>query len=133
MSSFTENLYLKRQLQKLLEENEQLKQTINEFVAPPPEVLAKMEKQNKEKELALQKREKEQAMKDAEERIKERKNVPLDQMSPEESIQHGQDHFLLQGTGKVITPAHYHNDHFFSQGFKKGWTPKKYPAPRVMF
>ena len=36
MSSFTENLYLKRTIQKLQEENRELLKLINEVQAPPP-------------------------------------------------------------------------------------------------
>ena len=84
--SFTENLYLKRQLQQLQEENLKLKKILSE--------------QNENETPAV-------------DRVL-RGGKRLEDMTPEEAFQHGQDHSMLQG---VSTPAHYFKNPHFAAGF----------------
>jgi len=84
--SFTENLYLKRQLQQLQEENLKLKKILSE--------------QNENETPAV-------------DRVL-RGGKRLEDMTPEEAFQHGQDHSMLQG---VSTPAHFFKNPHFAAGF----------------
>ena len=93
--SFTENLYLKRQLQQLQEENLKLKKILYE--------------QNENETPAAFG----YSASGAVDRVL-RGGKRLEDMTPEEAFQHGQDHSMLQG---VSTPAHFFNNPHFAAGF----------------
>ena len=80
--SFTENLYLKRQLQQLQEENLKLKKILSE--------------QNENETPAV-------------DRVL-RGGKSLEDMTPEEAFKHGQDHSMLQGVSTPA--HYFKNPHF---------------------
>jgi hypothetical protein len=97
--TFTENLYLKRQLQQLQEENLKLKKILSEQNETPDKTPKGIG----------------DGVSGAIRRVfDERRGDGFANMTPEEAFQHGQDHSMLMG---ITTPSRFFKNPHFMAGF----------------
>lgn len=118
--TFIENLYLKRQLKQLQEENLKLKQILSEADILGGDIVDAFMKRTKPGSTKKQPKA-EQGTPSASDIMGGeivdrfmRNTKPLNKMTQEEAFQHGADHARLQG---ISTPPHFFNNPHFAAGF----------------
>jgi hypothetical protein len=118
--TFTENLYLKRQLKQLQEENLKLKQILSEADILGGDIVDAFMQRTKPGSKNQPPKAEQNTPSASDVMGSEivdrfmRTTTPIGKMTPEEAFQHGADHARLQG---ISTPPHFFNNPHFAAGF----------------